>query len=105
MPFYTTVRGRLNNTDPQKALELHNAIVARVTPRNEPLGAFGHRVFVNVQDPMEFLAMDSWQTVEGIQQAFSNPETAADIGSMFDGPPQVTIWTPREGWTKFGPGA
>ena len=101
MPFYTTVRGRLNNTDPQKAMDLHNAIVASVIPVNEPLGATGHRVFVNVQDPMEFLAMDEWQTVEGLQQAFANPETVQKIGSMFDGPPQVTIWAPREGWTSF----
>jgi hypothetical protein len=101
MPFYTTVRGRLNNTDPQKAMDLHNGIVARVTPVNEPLGATGHRVFVNVQDPMEFLAMDTWESVEGLQQAFANPQTRAEIGSMFDGEPQVTIWAPREGWTTF----
>ena len=101
MPFYTTVRGRLNNTDPEKAKQLHNDIVARVTPRNEPLGATGHRVFVNVQDPMEFLAMDTWQSVEGLQEAFGNQETRSDIVSMFDGEPQVTIWAPREGWTAF----
>ena len=101
MPFYTTVRGRLNNTDPQKAMEVHNGIVARVTPVNEKLGATGHRVYVNVQDPMEFLAMDTWESLEGLQQAFGNPDTRAEIGSMFDGEPQVTIWAPREGWTAF----
>lgn len=101
MPFYTTVRGRLNRADPQAAMELHNGIVGRLTPRNKPLGGVGHRVFENVQDPMEFLAMDTWETMEGLQQAFANPDTQAQMGSMFDGPPQVTIWSPREGWTTF----
>jgi hypothetical protein len=101
MPFYTTVRGRLSNADPKTAMEVHNGIVARVTPRNEQLGATGHRVFANVQDPMEFLALDTWENVEGLQQAFGNPDTQAEIGSMFDGAPEVTIWSPREGWTAF----
>ena len=105
MPFFTTVRGRLNRTDPNAAMELHNAIVADLRQVNEPLGGVGHRVFTNVQDPMEFLALDTWESIEGLQQAFGNPETQARIGSMFDGAPQVTIWTPREGWTKFGPSA
>ena len=101
MPFYTTVRGRLNNADPNAAMEVHNGIVARVTPKNTPLGATGHRVFANVQDPMEFMAMDTWENLDGLQQAFGDPDTQAEIGSMFDGQPQVTIWAPREGWTTF----
>ena len=101
MPFYTTVRGRLNNADPHTALEVHNGIVARLTPRNAQLGATGHRVFANVQDPQEFLAMDTWETMEGLQAAMGSPETQAEIGSMFDGPPDVAIWSPREGWTTF----
>jgi hypothetical protein len=101
MPFYTIVRGRLNRADPASALELHNAIVAGLRPRNEPLGGVGHRVFANVGDPQEFLAMDTWATMEGLQEAFGNPDTQAQMGSMFDGPPDVTIWSPREGWTAF----
>ena len=105
MPFFTTVRGKLNHDDPRAALELHNAIVAELRQRNEPLGGVGHRTFVNVQDPMEFLALDTWETMEGLQQAFGNPDTQQRMGSMFDGPPEVSIWSPRDGWTKFGPSA
>jgi quinol monooxygenase YgiN len=101
MSFYTTVRGKLKVADPQAALELHNAIVGGLRPRNEPLGGVGHRVFANVQDPMEFLALDTWDSMEGLQQAFGDPDTQAQMGSMFDGPPEVTIWAPREGWTAF----
>ena len=101
MPFYTTVRGRLKTSDPQAAMDLHNGIVGRLQPKNEQLGATGHRVFANVQDPTEFMAMDTWETMEGLQQAMGNPDTQAEIGSMFDGPPDVSIWSPREGWTTF----
>ena len=101
MPFYTTVRARLKDADPNAAMEAHNAVVARVTPRNTPLGGVGHRVFANVQDPQEFLAMDTWDTMEGLQQAFGDPDTLREMGSLFDGQPEVTIWSPREGWTTF----
>ena len=105
MPFFTTVRGKQNHADPQAALELHNSIVAELRQRNEPLGGSGHRVFVNVQDPMEFLALDTWESMEGLQQAFGNPDSVAKMGSMFDGQPEATIWSPRDGWTRFGPSA
>ena len=101
MPFYTTVRARLKDADPRSAMEAHNAVVGRLRPRNTPLGGVGHRVFANVQDPQEFLALDTWETVEGLQQAFGDPDTQREIGSLFEGQPEVTIWSPREGWTAF----
>lgn len=101
MPVYTTVRGRLKDADPQAAMEAHNSIVAQLRSRNAELGGTGHRVFANVQDPGEFLAMDTWESMEGLQQAFGDPATQQTIGSMFEGQPEVTIWSPREGWTAF----
>ena len=101
MPFYTTVRGRLKDADAQSAMEAHNAVVARVRRKNEPLGGVGHRVFANVQDAQVFLAMDTWESIEGLQQAMGDPEVQSAIGSLFDGQPEVAIWSPREGWTTF----
>jgi len=101
MPFYTTVRARLKDADQRAAMEAHNAVVARLQPRNAELGGVGHRVYANVEDPREFLAMDTWESMEGLQQAFGDPETQREIGSLFEGPPQVTIWSVREGWTAF----
>jgi hypothetical protein len=101
MPFYTTVRARLKDADPGTAQQNHNATVARLRGQNEKYGGTGHRVFANVQDPQEFLAMDTWETMEGLQTAFGDPQTQQEIGSLFDGPPEVKIWAPREGWTTF----
>jgi len=101
MPFYTTVRGRLKDADQDAAREAHNAIVERLRARNAELGGVGHRAFANVQDPQEFLAMDTWESIEGLQQAMGDPDTQREIGSLFDGQPDVAIWSPREGWTSF----
>jgi hypothetical protein len=31
----------------------------------------------------------------------AEPSVQADMGSMFDGPPDVTVWAEGEGWTAF----
>jgi hypothetical protein len=101
MAYITTVRARLRNPDPAGAMAEHNGIVGRLRPQGEPLGAAGHMVFANAQDPREFLAIDRWDTLEGLQQFMGDPSVQADIGSMFDGPPDVTVWAEREGWSSF----
>ena len=101
MPFYTTVRARLKDADPKAAMEAHNGVVARLLGTTQANGGTGHRTFANAQDPREFLAMDTWESMEGMQTAFGDPNTQAEIGSLFEGPPEVTIWATREGWTTF----
>ena len=45
--------------------------------------------------------MDTWESIEGLQQAMGDPNTQREIGSLFDGQPDIAIWSPREGWTSF----
>jgi quinol monooxygenase YgiN len=101
MPFHTTVRGRLRDADPDAAREAHNGVVARIRPRTTSHGGVGHRVYAAVDDPREFLAFDTWESVEGIQAAFGDEAIQKEIGGLFESPPEVRIWTPREGWTAF----
>jgi quinol monooxygenase YgiN len=101
MPYITTVRGRLLHEDVAAAMEQHNGIVARVRQRGEPLGNVGHAVYANAQDPREFLAIDTWNSIEGLQTLMGDPSVQAELGSMFDGMPEVTVWAAREGWTTF----
>lgn len=98
--FITTVRGKLRESDPTAAKELHNGIVARLRPKLEPMGGSSHMVFANAQDPTEFLAVDRWDSMEGLN-ALQDPAIQAEIGSMFDGPPQVTVWSVRDEWTAY----
>jgi hypothetical protein len=50
---------------------------------------------------MEFLAIDGWESVEALQRFLGDPAVQAEVGSMFDGPPDVTVWVPRDGWRQF----
>jgi quinol monooxygenase YgiN len=97
----TKVQGRLATADQQAAMEHHNRIVDGLIPRTRELGGTGHAVYANAQDPMQFLAIDSWESVEAIQRFLGDPAVAAEIGGMFDGPPDVSIWVTREGWRAF----
>jgi hypothetical protein len=97
----TKVQGRLATSDQQAAMEHHNRIVDGLIPRTKELGGTGHMVFANVADPMEFLAIDAWDAVESIQKFMGDPAVQAEVGSMFDGLPDVTVWVPREGWRQF----
>lgn len=101
MAYITTVRGRLRSSDPDEAMRLHNEIVDRLRPRGEPLGGVGHHTFVDPSDPQSFLAVDDWSTVEGLQQFMADPSVQAEIGRLFDGPPDVTVWAAREGWRAY----
>lgn len=101
MPFITTVRARLRSTDPEEAKATHNASVADLIPRSRPLGASGHRVYRAMDDPQAFLAVDSWDSMEGLQQFMGDPSVQAEIGKLFDGPPDVTVWEQRDGWTTY----
>jgi quinol monooxygenase YgiN len=101
MGFYaTTVRARLRDEDPEAAKQRHNQIVAKLRPMLEPKGGTSHMVFANAEDPREFLAIDRWESAEGMA-ALQDPAVQAEIASLFDGPPQVTVWAVRDDWTAY----
>lgn len=101
MPFYTTVRARLKHADVQDAMDAHNGVVSRIVDTTKANGGSGHRVFANPEDPRDFLAMDTWESLEGMQKSYGDPTIQAEIGSLFESPPEVKVWAPREGWTTF----
>jgi quinol monooxygenase YgiN len=99
MKYIVTVRGRLKPAADQAA---HDATVDRLSPISRPLGALGHQAYLNPQDPREFLAIDTWQSMEGLQQFMAHPENpGAAIASLFENPPDITVWS-ESGWRAFG---
>jgi hypothetical protein len=98
--FITTVRAKLRDADPAAAMERHNGIVGRLRPQLEPKGGTSHMVFANAQDPTQILAVDRWDSPEGLA-ALQDPAIQDELGSMFDGPPEVTVWEARDGWTAY----
>ncbi len=101
MNYITTVRARLRDADPAAAMERHNEIVGRLRPQLEPKGGSGHMVFANAQDPREFLAIDRWDSIEALQESMGDPAVQQEIGSLFDGQPEVTVYAVRDGWTAY----
>ena len=101
MSYITTVRARLLDADPGAAMERHNGIVGRLRSRLEPMGGTSHMVFANPEDQREFLAIDRWETLEALQQAMGDPATQQEIGSLFEGMPEISVWSARDGWTAY----
>lgn len=101
MQYITIVRGRLKDSDQAAARDAHNAIVDALRPRSEPLGALGHQAYVDPQDPGGFVAVDRWSNVEGLQQFLGNPDVQQQLGSMFEGQPEVSVLAERDGWRAF----
>jgi quinol monooxygenase YgiN len=99
--YITIVRGRLRDADQNAARDAHNAIVDALRPRSEPMGAAGHQAYVEPEDPGSFVAIDRWSNIEGLQQFLGDPSVQQQLGSMFDGQPEVTVLAEREGWRAF----
>lgn len=99
MKYIVTVRGRLAG-DPQEARKVHDATVDKVSPVGRSMGSTAHTAYLNTQDPRGFLAVDEWNNLEAIQKLYGDPTTAAELGRMFDGMPEVTVWA-ESGWRAY----
>jgi quinol monooxygenase YgiN len=96
--YITVVRAKLQN--PSQAQQAHDATVAFLSPQSKPLGAVHHQPFLNPQNPGEFLAIDTWDNLEGLQKFLGSPQVMQEFGKLFDGMPDVTIWG-EAGWMTF----
>ena len=100
MNYVTVVRGTLKASTPKEAQAIHDATVEKLSAMTRPLGAIGHRPHLNAQDPKQFMAIDTWNNLENLQKFMQDPQVAAEFGKLFDGMPDVTMWT-ESGWASF----
>ncbi len=99
MQYIVTVRGNLKGSVEQ-AKQAHDAIVSKISPQGRQMGNTSHQPYLNVQNNNEFLSLDIWDNLEAIQKLYSDPNMAAEFAKMFEGQPQVTIWS-ESGWFHF----
>jgi hypothetical protein len=99
MKIIVTVRGRLKG-DQAQAQHDHDATVDQLSQMARPIGATGHRAYLDPQDHREFLAIDSWANMDGLQKFMSDPNVAVELGKLFEGQPQVSVWV-ESGWRSF----
>jgi quinol monooxygenase YgiN len=93
------VRGNLKDS-PEEARQIHDEIVAKVSPMGRQMGNTSHQAYLNVQNGNEFLAIDAWDNLESIQKLYSDPNLAAEFARMFKDQPEVSIWM-DSGWFQF----
>lgn len=100
MRYITTVRGRLKDADEKQAQMAHDNAVEKLSAISRPMGAVGHRAYLNPQDRRQFQAVDTWESLEGLDKFMHDPNVAAEFGKVFDGQPEVTVWV-ESGWSGF----
>ena len=100
MKYITVVRAKLKGSRPEEAQREHDATVEKLSAMTRPMGAIGHQPFLNPQNPMEFLAVDTWNNLEGLQKFMNDPRVAEAFGKLFDGRPDISIWA-EAGWASF----
>jgi quinol monooxygenase YgiN len=100
MIYITLVRGKLKPADEKAAQSMHDATVEKLSTMTRPMGAVGHHAYLNPQNRKEFLAVDTWNNLEGLQGFMNNPQVAEEFGKLFDGMPDISIWS-ESGWASF----
>ncbi len=100
MRYIAVVRGRLRAEDEQQSKSVHNATVDMVGPMGRSMGNVSHKAYLNAQDRRQFLAIDTWDNLENMQQLFNDPRLAEEFGKLFEGMPEVTIYAETD-WTSW----
>jgi len=90
--FFVVVRGHLAEADPAMAQAAHDAVAAGGEAQVKAAGDLAHVVFVGVEDPQEFFAIDVWPASEPIEAVYGDPEFQAAFGSLFDAPPVIGVY-------------
>ena len=100
MKYIVTVRGTLKATDEKQSQAVHDSTVDKVSPMGRSMGNIGHQAFLNPQNRREFIAIDTWDNMEGLQKLFSDPNLGAEFARLFEGQPEVTVWA-EAGWRSW----
>ena len=74
MKIIVTVRGRLKG-DEAEAQKGHDATVDQLSAIGRAMGSVGHQAYLNPQDRKEFLAVDTWTSMDGFQKFVGDPNT------------------------------
>ena len=99
MNYITVVRATLKGTT-KEAQMAHDAVVEKLSAMTRPMGAIGHKPLLNPQNPKEFLAIDTWNNLEGLQKFMGDPKVMESFGQLFEGRPDITVWAESD-WASF----
>ena len=99
MAVTISIRARLK-ADPKTIQKIHDEVTGATKEMARQAGDISHIVYLDAQDPREFLGIDVWQSAEQAQAFAGSPQIQEFFGQMFEGQPEVRVWT-ESGWNKW----
>jgi len=104
--FLLSIRGELAAPNLEGARKTHNATAG--APANikvaQALGDLSHKVHVPLhadgKGAGEFLILDVWNNLDGLNQFFANPTVQEQAGEIFSRRDPV-VWIPAEGFVSY----
>ena len=104
--FLLAIRGTLASPTIAEARKLHNSTAGH--PANvaaaQSLGDVSHMVYVPMEKPKkgagEFLILDIWNSMDGINQFFANPTVQEQAGQIFTKRDPV-VWAAADGFVSY----
>jgi quinol monooxygenase YgiN len=100
MTVKIVIRATLKGKDVEAIRKIHDEVTAATRHMAQEAGDISHRVYLNPQNPREFLGVDEWKSVEAGQAFASSPQIQEFFGRLFEGEPEVTVWK-DSGWNQW----
>jgi heme-degrading monooxygenase HmoA len=96
---FVVVRGRLAEA-PDDAQELHDQLAGGGEEAATMLGDVAHVVWLGVEDPQEYFAVDVWTSGDAIEMFYANEDLQAGFGMLFEAPPVLAVYRSTE-WHQW----
>jgi hypothetical protein len=100
--FYVFVRGHLKSATQATNKAAHDAIVTNNRATVTAAGDEKHLALLGLADPQNFLGMDVWNSLEGLNAFLTNPAVQTAFGGLFDAAPTVTVKVAPSGFLTWG---
>ncbi len=90
--FFVMARGRLASADLTAMQTMHDTVAAGGEAMVRQAGDVAHVVFLGLEDPQEFTAIDVWTSSTAIEAVYTNPDFQAGFLPLFEGMPTIEVY-------------
>lgn len=86
--------------DIRKLRGIHDEGVGATKAMAQAAGDLSHKVYLGGQDGRDYLGIDVWKDLDSFQKFAGDPKIQALFGQLFEGQPEMTIWS-DSGWVQW----
>jgi hypothetical protein len=104
--YQLSIRGTLAPPTLEAARAVHNRTAGNpaTVPIAQSMGDLSHMVYMPTGplngNAADFLFLDLWNNLDGLNQFFANPQIQAEAGQIF-AEHDAVVWTPAEGFISY----